>query len=243
MGITIMKLILFDLDGTLLSAGGIGRRSSKIALEKVFGTSGNLDEYYPGGRTQEAIFVDTLADAGVAGSDYLEKRSELYEIFLDSFKEYLGQGEHQIQQLPGANELISFLRENTDHILGVVTGNHQEIARLKLQTAGLNPAWFLTGAYGQESADRSDLVPLAQSRAETITEKRFPRNFTIVIGDTTRDILSAQSVEATSFALATGTDDRELLKSVKPDYIFDGLSEIQDLFVLPGEKLGGKNGI
>ncbi|MCJ7735568.1 MAG: hypothetical protein MUP11_13595, partial [Anaerolineales bacterium] len=62
----MMKLILFDIDGTLLFAGGIGRRSTKKALEMVFGTSGNLDEFYPGGRTQEAIFIDTLADAGIA---------------------------------------------------------------------------------------------------------------------------------------------------------------------------------
>ncbi len=238
-----MKLVLFDLDGTLLKAEGIGRRSSRKALETVFGTSGNLDEFYPGGRTQEAIFVDTLAGAGIGGHDYLEKRDELYKIFLVSFQEYLRLGEHRIQQLPGANDLIRFLKRNTNHTLGIVTGNHQEIAKLKLQSAGLDPGWFLIGAYGQESADRSDLVPLAQKRAETITGKRFPEYRTIVIGDTTRDVLSAQSVGATSFALTSGTDDRELLSSVNPDYIFDGLQEVLDLFLLFEEKPGGTNGI
>jgi phosphoglycolate phosphatase len=87
-----MRLILFDLDGTLLTSGGIGRRSTRSALESVFGTSGNLDEFYPGGRTQEAIFVDTLADTGIGMDQFLERRVELYQVFLDNFQGILEQG-------------------------------------------------------------------------------------------------------------------------------------------------------
>ncbi len=57
-------------------------------MESIFGTSGNLDEFYPGGRTQEAIFVDTLADAGIGKNQFLERRMELYQIFLDNLKEF-----------------------------------------------------------------------------------------------------------------------------------------------------------
>ncbi len=72
-----MKLILFDLDGTLLTTGGIGQRSSKKALETVFGTAKNLEKFYPGSRTQEAIFADTLKDAGIDQLDYQAKRDQL----------------------------------------------------------------------------------------------------------------------------------------------------------------------
>jgi len=135
----MMRLILFDLDGTLLTSGGIGRRSTRSALESIFGTSGNLDEFYPGGRTQEAIFVDTLANVGIGMNQFLERREELYQTFLDNFQSNLDQGENQISALPGAIHLIDFLNSNESFVLGLVTGNHTQIARLKLLNAGLDP--------------------------------------------------------------------------------------------------------
>ncbi len=238
-----MRLILFDLDGTLLTAGGIGRSSTRHALESVFGTSGKLDEFYPGGRTQEAIFSDTLADAGLEESEFLAKRDHLYRVFLDNFKKNLSKGDFQIDQLPGANRLIDYLRGNEDYALGLVTGNHEVIANLKLQAAGLDPAAFLGGAYGHESADRSELVPLGKSRVEEVSGFQFPGYYTIVIGDTTRDVLSARSVGATSFALTSGTDSREMLLGSGPDSVFDNLDEVLERFRFLDGRTGGIDGI
>ena len=238
-----MRLILFDLDGTLLISGGIGRRSTRSALESIFGTSGNLDEFYPGGRTQEAIFVDTLADTGIGMDQFLERREELYKIFLDNFQGILDQGKYQINALPGAIQLIEYLKSNENFVLGLVTGNHTIAARLKLLNAGLDPNVYLAGAYGEESANRSDLVPLAKDRAETITGKQFPEYYTIVVGDTTRDVLSAKSVNATSFALTTGTDERDLLQSVNPDSIFENLHQLLERFEFLEGRIGGIDGI
>jgi len=238
-----MRLVLFDLDGTLLTAGGIGRQSTRDALESVFGTSGNLDEFYPGGRTQEAIFADTLADAGIQASEYQKQRDQLYQTFLENFRHYLEAGDYRITQLPGAPELIGYLAGSEDYALGLVTGNHEEIARLKLEAAGLDPSVYVAGAYGQESADRSDLVPLGKARAEKLSGVEFPGYQTIVIGDTTRDVKSAQSVGAISFALTTGTDDHELLLGSGPDTIFDNLQEVLERFKFLDERTGGIDGI
>jgi phosphoglycolate phosphatase-like HAD superfamily hydrolase len=212
-------------------------------LKNVCTGSGNLDDFYPGGRTQEAIFQDTLDDIGINESQYLDKRDQLYEEFLSSFRHLLEVGEYEIKQLPGASKLIAFLESNPDFVLGLVTGNHEEIARLKLQQAGLDTEVFLTGSFGQESKNRSDLVPLAKGRIESLTGLQFPDYLTIVVGDTTRDVLSAQSVNATSFALTTGTDDRDLLLTSKPDSIFDNLEEVLDRFVFLDERQGGIDGI
>ncbi len=238
-----MRLILFDLDGTLLTSGGIGRCSTRSALKTIFGTSGNLDEFYPGGRTQEAIFVDTLADAGIGMNQFLERRMELYQVFLDNFQGHLDQGEYQINALPGAIQLLDYLNTSENFVLGLVTGNHTGVARLKLLNAGLDPNVYLAGAYGEESANRSDLVPLAKDRAESIAGIQFPEYYTIVVGDTTRDVLSAQSVNATSFALTTGTDERDLLQSVNPDSIFENLHQLRDRFEFMEGRIGGIDGI
>ncbi len=127
--------------------------------------------------------------------------------------------------------------------MGLVTGNHTEAARLKLLNAGLDPNVYLAGAYGEESTNRSDLVPMAKDRIETIIGKEFPEFYTIVVGDTTRDVLSAQSVNATSFALTTGTDDCDLLQSVNPDSIFDNLHQLLERFEFLEGRIGGIDGI
>lgn len=238
-----MRLVLFDLDGTLLTARGIGRKSTRDALVTVFGTSGRLDDFYPGGRTQEAIFWHTLADAGIIEKDYLAKRDQLYDAFLKNFQENLRTGDYQIDQLPGANQLINYLSESDEFALGLVTGNHQQIARIKLDSAGLEPSVYLAGAYGQESADRSILVPLAKSRVEEKSGYDFPGYYTIVIGDTTRDVISAQSVGAISFALTTGTDDQKMLEEAGADSIFDDLHHVLERFKFLIGRTGGIDGI
>lgn len=238
-----LRLVLFDLDGTLLKTGGIGRRSTRDALEEVFGTSGDLDDFYPGGRTQEAIFADTLDDAGIGEEQYRQKKDHLYQVFLDAFRKYGESGEYEISVLPGATRLIKYLKKSENYALGLVTGNHEQIAVLKMQYAGLNPSDFLAGGFGQESADRTDLVPLAKRRVEEILNIQFPGYSTIVIGDTTRDVLSAKSVDAISFALTTGTDDYELLRSVNPDSIFDDLYQVLERFEFLEGRIGGINGI
>ncbi len=221
-----MKLILFDLDGTLLTTGGIGQRSSKKALETVFGTAKNLEKIYLGGRTQEAIFADTLKDAGIDQLDYQAKRDQLYDYLLKTFIDGIKNGTHSIKPLPGALEVVDVLRSNENISLGIVTGNHMDIAVLKLTQAGFNPGWFPVGAFGHESASRPDLVSMAQKRAEAKTGLNFPGKSTIVVGDTTRDVLSAKSVNAMSIALTSGTDTRQMLKAVKPDFIFDEIKEV-----------------
>lgn len=227
-----MKLILFDLDGTLLTAGGVGRRSTRSALQAVFGSDGNLDEIYPGGRTQEAIFLDTLLDMGYSKENFLEKREMLYAHFLDRFRDDIRRGNHQIRALPGAIDLIENLILRQEVTLGIVTGNHSDNARLKLEQAGFQPKCFQVGAYGEQSANRPDLVPLAQEGAFQLTGKRFPGKSTAVVGDTTRDVLSGQSVGAQTLALTTGTDDRVQLEAVGPDQILDSLVDTETVINL-----------
>lgn len=222
-----MHLVLFDIDGTLLLTGHMGQTSASEALLKVFGTFGRMDDFYPGGRTIEGIFLDTLNDAGFSEDDYLKKRDDLYDDFFSKFQKRFDSGEHHVYPLPGALDLLEEMRVRNDFLLGLVTGNHKFTAQLKLQAAGIDPGWFKVGAFGNESHDRSDLLPLAQERAEKMTGLKFPGKLTIVVGDTTRDVNSAKSVGARSIAVATGTDGWELLESAEPDCIFPDLVDLQ----------------
>ena len=222
-----MRLILFDIDGTLLLTGNVGQSSARISLERIFGTSGRIDEFYPGGRTIDGIFQDTLIDAGFSEESYLSKRSELYADFLAEFQHRIENGKHDIKALPGALQLVDALSQSAQVILGLVTGNHQDTARAKLEYAGFDYSYFKVGAYGHESTDRTILVPLAKKRSSSLTGQPLDGRHTVVIGDTTRDVLGAKAAGARSIAVATGTDHLEMLQQVQPDFLFSDFNDYQ----------------
>lgn len=218
-----MRLVLFDIDGTLLLTGGIGQRSARASLEWVFGTAGRLDEFYPGGRTIEAIFRDTLLDAGISMEDYSLGREKLYSYFLEEFIDRMGKDQHKIRALPGTLALVQALAERDDVILGLTTGNHERTARYKLSAAGFDLNNFKVGAYGDESAHRPDLIRMAKERAEALTGQSFDGRRTVMVGDTTRDVLSAREAGAVSIAVSSGTDTSGLLERVLPDHLLPTL--------------------
>jgi phosphoglycolate phosphatase-like HAD superfamily hydrolase len=227
-----MRLVLFDIDGTLILTGGIGQTSARVSLERVFGTSGHLDNFYPGGRTIEAIFQDTLEDAGIGSVEYKEKRDALYADFFEEFKNRLDSNTYQIRALPGAMQLVGELSARLGFILGLVTGNHQFTARYKLAAAGFNLNLFSVGAYGDEATHRPDLIPLVKRRAAEIVGLGFDGSDTVMIGDTTRDVLSAKEAGAFSIAVASGTDDWDMLEAVAPDVLLDGLGDVASMLEL-----------
>ena len=227
-----MRLVLFDIDGTLLLTGGVGQSSARASLERVFGTAGRVDEFYPGGRTIEAIFKDTLADAGISDEDYHAKRQALYTDFFEEFKRRLESGEHRIRPLPGTQELLKALRAREDVVVGLVTGNHQYTARYKLAYAGFDLELFRVGAYGDESDHRPDLVRIAQARAAELTGEPLSGRATVMVGDTTRDVLAAKEAGALSVAVASGTDDLALLKTVSPDHLLPDLADLEQVLAI-----------
>ena len=220
-----MRLVLFDIDGTLLLTGGIGQNSAGVSLARVFGTAGRVDQIYPTGRTIEAIFEDTLVDAGFSREDYLLKRDALYADFFAEFTSRLDRNEHQIRSLPGAQRLVEILGQREGLILGLTTGNHQSTARYKLRLAGFDLGLFKVGAYGDETTHRPDLVRLAHARAEEVSRQEISASKTYVVGDTVRDVESAREFGAVSIAVATGMADPDQLAAASPDHLLPGLED------------------
>jgi len=227
-----MRLVLFDIDGTLLVTGGVGQSAARVSLERVFGTSGRLEQFYPGGRTIEAIFRDTLADAGIPEAVYQAKREALYANFFEEFKRRMESGEHRIRPLPGTQALVEALDQHEDVIVGLVTGNHQYTARCKLAFAGFDLKLFQVEAYGDESEHRPDLVRLAQVRAAELTGEPLDGRRTVMVGDTTRDVLAAKEAGAVSVAVASGTDDLALLQTVSPDHLLPDLADLAQVLAI-----------
>ncbi len=224
------RLILFDIDGTLLMSNGIGREAKRRAMIEFFGTTGDIDNHVFGGKTDWRILADLLESEGKTVDDIGESISEYQDVMarhMDTVK-----GDFTVEPIPYAMDLITTLRDRDDVVLGLVTGNCEKTAHIKLEQAGFDPDWFVVGAFGNESADRDDLARFAVERARNLDETPFTGEKVVVIGDTNADIQAARAVDATSVAVTTGYVHRDKLISCDPDYLLADLSTFVDLILV-----------
>ncbi len=220
-----MKLLLFDIDGTLVWTGGAGREATRLAMLEVFGTSGTLDTHTFGGKTDWLTLVETLgkSEHEIAGHmpnyDMVMGRHILHII-----------GDYPVAPCPGGLELIERLRQRDDIVLGLVTGNVYRGAGVKLAAAGYDPADFVVGAYGNERMQRDHLPELAVARAEELTGHRFAPRDVWVIGDTAADASCARVINATMVGVKTGYGPSpQEIAAANPDYLLNDLTEFWDV--------------
>jgi phosphoglycolate phosphatase-like HAD superfamily hydrolase len=204
------KLVLFDIDGTLVLTGGAGIRAMNRAGEALLGVPRILDGITVAGRTDWSIFRDALDKIGRELDDDLFARLR-DEHVKNLREEILERGDGVKAIMPGVIDLLSVLADRDDVYLGLVTGNFQDAARIKLEHFDL---WrhFPCGAFGDDAADRNELVPLAVERARECGVPDIPYGDVIVVGDTPHDVACADAVGALPVAVATGTFTVEQLR-------------------------------
>jgi phosphoglycolate phosphatase len=210
-----MKLILFDIDGTLLTTDGAGRAALRTAATDVFAIEEDLEGVAISGNTDVAIVHEILSKHGIPDTQINVNR------FLGAYLAHLKQG--LVQQpggiLPGVLRLLDACT-GEDCIIGLLTGNLRRGAQMKLTTHRL---WgrFSIGAFADDDRDRNRLGPIAKKRAEE--EFRVSVDELFVIGDTPRDVACAKAVDAKIIAVATGRYSTESLAAHQPDFLFDDL--------------------
>lgn len=226
----ITRLILFDIDGTLLMSKGIGRESKRRAMLDYYSEVGNIDNHVFGGKTDWYSLIELLEPFGKTVDDIGRELPKFENIMAQHMSDLRNQ--YVADTIPHAMELVNELRERDDTMIGLVTGNMSKTARIKLEMAGYDPEWFAVGAYGNESPDRNDLPRLAIERAQALTGQTFTGEQVIVIGDTAADIHAAQAVSATSVAVCTGFVHRDKLICQDPDFLLADLSTFVDLIMV-----------
>jgi phosphoglycolate phosphatase-like HAD superfamily hydrolase len=222
-----IRLILFDIDGTLLHAKGAGRASTRAAMQEVFGTAGDLDGYSFLGKTDWSILVDLLGENGYSPSD-IERLMPAYE---ESIARHLGQliADYAVEPCGSALEVVRDLQSENNRLLGLVTGNVSSTAPIKLRAAGFDPDWFRVGGYGNESGDRDELAALALERAKKQIGAVIPAEEIALVGDTPSDVHSARALGALAVAVTTGFASREALVAAQPDHLLDDLSALPSI--------------
>ncbi len=222
-----MKLLLFDIDGTLIRSHGAGRETLRSALQEIFGTAGPLDEYKFSGKTDSRIIFDLMTAAGFEQQKIERQLPAIYELMAQKGQEIFPQSDMSV--CVGVPDLLSILQRNEDVVLGLLTGNAQLTAPLKLAAAGIDPVPFVVGAYGSDAFDRNELPQLGMERAQRLTGVPFNGKNTVIIGDTPADIRCARSGRATAVAVATGWHAEATLETYKPDYLLPNLGDTEQV--------------
>jgi phosphoglycolate phosphatase-like HAD superfamily hydrolase len=221
-----MRLVLFDIDGTLLVARGAGRRALAAALKGVYGTAGDIDGYDLRGQTDPRIVFDVMEGAGLEREAVRERLDDCFEAYARGLAAEIGDGD-MVVTLPGIGDLVRRLHGEAEVLLGLLTGNIEAGARIKLGPTGLLP-YFRLGAYGSDHLDRRQLPSLAARRAHALVGVPFAPDQVLVIGDTPRDIECARHFGAVAVAVATGQYTREALEAERPDLLFSNFADVDD---------------
>ena len=196
-----MRLILFDVDGTLLTCGPQVRPLFADALREVFGRTGDLDGYCFAGKTDPRIVLDLMTAAGLEPEAVRRALPRMRDRYLDRLERRLER--RGMAVLPGVVELLERLAAAPDVTLGLVTGNWRSGARIKLAHFDLN-RFFPFGAFGDDGVQRHELPPVALARARAATGRGFAPSEVLIVGDSVEDVACARAHSLRCLAVATG---------------------------------------
>ncbi|MBB4636070.1 HAD family hydrolase [Longimicrobium terrae] len=219
------RLVLFDIDGTLLNAGGAGKRAVTRALREVYGETGQVERYNMAGRTDPQILREVLGQAGLDRARIDAGMDAFWDVYIRVLRDTLDPA--TVHALPGAAALVDRVESENDTVLGLLTGNVLEGARIKVDAAGLGFDRFQVGAYGSDHGDRAELPAVAVRRARDRTGVEFSRKQIVIIGDTPFDISCGEALGVRTIATATGTYSRDELAECHPDHLFADLADTE----------------
>lgn len=219
-----MRLFLFDVDGTLVSAQGAGREALGRALRATYGTAGPIAGYDFRGKTDPRIVRDLMAAAGLAAGDVEAGLAACFAAYVEELAALLGDG-GRVRVMPGIAEVVRALSADAGALVGLLTGNIEPGARVKLSPTGLLPL-FRVGAFGSDDMDRRRLPAVACARARAVAGRDFPFERVTIIGDTPLDVDCARACGAVAVAVATGQHAVEELRACAPDHLFTDFSDV-----------------
>ena len=231
-------LVLFDLDGTLLTTEGAGRRAMSAAASQLFGRDFTFDKVEFAGRLDPLIFSEAASQNGLA--DAVIHSPEFLHQYLIELRIEL-QRDGQAKSLPGIGALLERLKRRQeargDILLGLLTGNFEAAAPLKLEAAGLDRHWFTITAFGNQASSRNALARLAIERFGCCIGERPDPTRVVIVGDTPEDIRCARSNGCFAFAVATGPFRPHDLQEA--DIVVRNLSDPEPLLTLINHCAGG----
>ena len=226
------KLLLFDIDGTLLISGGAGNRALNRALQRQYGISRAMESILPDGKTDPAI-IREIFKKNLQREPKIEEIEKLCRMYLQYLQKEI-QVSPGYKLLPGVLALLEKAERRPDLLMGLLTGNLKQGAELKLGRSQLN-RFFLFGGFGSDSEDRGEIARVAVLRGRKYAGEWISSDRIFIIGDTFYDIQCARTVKAKAIAVATGSTSLKELTSYQPDYVMEDFSDLGKFWGLISE--------
>lgn len=218
-----MYLLLFDIDGTLIDSGEAGSRSLNLSFRELFSIVHAFHGISMAGKTDTEIMKEGMLKHGIPVDNNLDI---VIHTYLKHLRKEIDNERRHVK--PSAYELLEKLSIIGDIQLGLLTGNIEPGARIKLEPFGLNK-YFPTGSFGSDDEDRNKLLPIALKRFEDRCQRKIEADECIIIGDTPRDVRCAKIYGAKSVGVATGPYSIDELIEAGADYVMKDLSLFENL--------------
>jgi len=213
-----MHLILFDIDGTLIDSGGAGVRALDLAMKELFALENAFQGISMAGKTDTQIIREGLMK-------YDLSTDRTIDAVINAYLRYLAQEINNDRKhvKPGIYEILVELQTLSKVGMGLLTGNLEKGARIKLEPFGLNE-YFPSGAFGSDDENRNNLLPFAVKRFENIFQNKIEMGKCIIVGDTPRDVECAHIYGAICIGVATGPYSYDVLVEAGADYVVQDLT-------------------
>jgi phosphoglycolate phosphatase-like HAD superfamily hydrolase len=216
------KLLLFDIDGTLLLTGGAGKIAFEEAFEELFEIPDSWGDLDPHGKTDPAIF-DEVAQRKLGRLLTAGEADLLMELYEELFEAHILRSP-RFELMPGVVEILEHLSKDPAVFLALATGNFEGAGHMKLKRGKIDH-YFQTG-FGNDARDRDKILLAAVEYSEELAQKRFEKDKIFVIGDTEHDIAAAKKAGLRSIAVLTNGRTHQHFKSDSPDHILKDLTDI-----------------
>ncbi len=218
----LKKLVLFDIDGTLLTVSKINRTVLVDALTEVYGTPGSAGTHNFCGKMDSVIIYEVLQCAGLDRGEIAEKFERVKACYIERFRQSARASD--VQLMVGIPELLQELSGRSEVLLALLTGNFEASGRHKLLLPEINH-YFPFGAFADDAPTRNELPAVAVEKARQLTGTTFVNHDIIIIGDTEHDIACARVLNAKSIAVATGNFSTLELKKHHPHVLYENLGQ------------------
>lgn len=212
------KLILFDIDGTLLKSHGGALKAMSAAARDVFGPDFDLTRVDRNGRLDQDIISEAVVVNGASAT------AGDFERFRGLYLDYLREEAGAVRALPGVGERLDELGRHPGVMLGLATGNYTQAAWIKLAAAGIAADPFVANGFAEDATTRSGLIRHAVAMAEA-RGAHLPPCGVLVVGDTPRDVEAARDVGYRCLAVATGNYPRAVLDAAGAQTVLDNLTD------------------
>jgi phosphoglycolate phosphatase len=215
------RILLFDIDGTLVTTGGAGAEAWKRAFDELYGIPADIGRFTDAGMTDPDVGARTF-EAVLHREPTAHELAQLVQRRLEYLPDAVAESDGY-RVLPGVPERLRQLSRD-GHLLGIITGNGDGAAHIKLARGELN-RWFTFGAYASAGLDRAGIVRQAVQRGEAMLGRDVPNTEIYVIGDTPLDIQAAHAAGCTAIGVATGHYDTAALREAGANHVVATMEE------------------